>query len=137
MPELVDSSVWARRRHPMVSTWFAAQLRANAIAICDQVRLELLHSARNLAEFRTLQAGLDVLPVAPINQAEWTRVVNVYESLAGIRPQWHRSVKVSDLVIAAAAEAAGLVLVHYDKDFDAIGAVTKQPMRWVTAQGTL
>ncbi len=137
MPELLDSSVWARRRHPLLSAWFAGQLRANAIAICDQVRIELLHSARTLVEFRTLRAGLDVLPLAPINQAEWTRAVNVFESLASIRPQWHRSVRVSDFIIAAAAEAAGMVLVHYDKDFDAIGAVTRQPMRWVAAQGTL
>jgi predicted nucleic acid-binding protein len=35
------------------------------------------------------------------------------------------------------AEAAGLTLVHYDKDFDAIGAVTGQSMRWAAPQGSL
>ncbi len=45
--------------------------------------------------------------------------------------------KHADLLIAACAEAAGLTLVHYDQDFDAIAAVTGQPMRWVAPQGSL
>jgi predicted nucleic acid-binding protein len=46
-------------------------------------------------------------------------------------------VKHADLIIAACAEAAGVTLVHCDEDFDAIGAATGQPMRWVAARGSL
>jgi len=40
-------------------------------------------------------------------------------------------VQPADLLIAAAAERAGLTLVHHDRDYDTIAEVTGQPARWV------
>jgi predicted nucleic acid-binding protein len=40
-------------------------------------------------------------------------------------------------LIAAAAESAGLPLVHYDRDFEAIAAITGQPTRWIAPPGSL
>ncbi|GMV07607.1 MAG: hypothetical protein AMXMBFR53_38820 [Gemmatimonadota bacterium] len=37
----------------------------------------------------------------------------------------------------AAAEAAGLTVLHYDADFDRIGEVTRQPTEWVVPRGTV
>lgn len=48
----------------------------------------------------------------------------------------HRTVKLGDLVIAAAAEHAGLVVLHYDLDFERIAGITDQPMEWVVPAGT-
>jgi hypothetical protein len=48
-----------------------------------------------------------------------------------------RGRKVPDLLIAAAAEAPGLTVLHYDADFDRIAAVTGQPTEWVVAAGTV
>jgi len=45
-------------------------------------------------------------------------------------------VKIGDLIIAAAAERSGLVILHYDRDFDRIAEVTGQPVDWVAAPGT-
>jgi len=41
------------------------------------------------------------------------------------------------LLCAACAERAGLVLLHYDADFDAISSVTGQPSRWVVVRGSV
>ncbi len=137
MIQLLDTSVWAARRRPQVQKWFERQLLSREIAVCDQVRLELLHSTRNLTEFRTIRSSLAVLPYCPLDAQGCSRIIDVYELLAAVGPQWHRSVKHADLIVAACAEAAGLMLVHYDKDFDAIAAVTGQPTRWVAPQGSL
>jgi len=108
------------------------------IFICDQVKLELLHSARSGAEFNELRQQLDALENCPIGPAEWLRAIDVYRQLARRRPgAYHRSVKHADLLIAAAAEAREVTLVHYDGDYDAIQAITNQPMRWVMPRGTL
>ena len=40
----------------------------------------------------------------------------------------HRAVSVPDLLVAAAAELAGLTVLHDDKDFERIAAVTGQPI---------
>ena len=45
--------------------------------------------------------------------------------------------KVPDLLVAAAAEDAGLVVLHYDSDFDRIAAVTGQKCEWVIAPGSI
>jgi predicted nucleic acid-binding protein len=137
MPELVDISVWARQFHPQVQPWFQRQLVAGEVAICGPIRLELLHSARDLAEFQAKRLALDFLPEATIGPGEWARALQTYELLAGVGKQHHRSVRHSDLLIAVAAEAAGMTLVHYDHDFDAIHDVTGQAMRWVAPRGTL
>jgi len=49
----------------------------------------------------------------------------------------HRGAKLVDLVIAAAAEAAGLTVLHYDDDYDRIASVMRQPMEWVAPAGSL
>jgi predicted nucleic acid-binding protein len=49
----------------------------------------------------------------------------------------HRTVKLPDLLIAAAAEGADLILIHYDGDFDHIAGVTGQKAQWVAPHGSL
>ena len=44
--------------------------------------------------------------------------------------------KIADLIIAAVAERRGLVVLHYDRDYDRIAEVTDQPVEWVVARGT-
>jgi predicted nucleic acid-binding protein len=39
--------------------------------------------------------------------------------------------------ICAAAEAAGLVVLHYDHDFDLIADVTGQQTEWIVPGGTI
>jgi len=62
------------------------------------------------------------------------RARQVQRMLAG-RSQHGR--KIPDLLVAAAAEDAGLVVLHYDADFDRIAAVTGQECEWVVAPGTV
>ncbi len=45
--------------------------------------------------------------------------------------------QVPDLLIAAAAEEAGLTLLHYDADFNQIAQVTGQICQWVVPPGTI
>jgi len=40
-------------------------------------------------------------------------------------------------LIAAAAEANALIVLHYDADFDRIAAVTDQPVEWVVPAGSI
>ena len=49
----------------------------------------------------------------------------------------HRSVKINDLLIAAAAELAGVTVWHYDEDYDRISAITDQAVEWIAPRGSL
>jgi predicted nucleic acid-binding protein len=101
------------------------------------VRLELLASARNPDEFDALNDDLDALEQCAITEREWERALWIYGRLARQGGAYQRSVKHADLLVAAAAEAAGVGLVHYDEDFDRIAAITGQPTRWLAPRGSL
>ncbi len=49
----------------------------------------------------------------------------------------HRSVKLNDLLIAAAAELGGATVWHYDEDYDRIAELTGQPVEWIATRGSL
>lgn len=44
----------------------------------------------------------------------------------------HRGPSIPDLIIAATAELSGLTILHVDKDFDTIIAITGQPATRLT-----
>ena len=48
-----------------------------------------------------------------------------------------RGRKIPDLLIAAAAEANDLAVLHYDADFDRISTVTGQRCEWVVPAGSV
>jgi predicted nucleic acid-binding protein len=48
-----------------------------------------------------------------------------------------RGRKIPDLIIAAAAEATKLTVLHYDADFDRIAAVTGQACEWFVRAGSV
>ena len=48
-------------------------------------------------------------------------------------PQLHRGPSIPDLIIAATAELAGLIVLHVDNDFDVSAGVTEQPMERLAA----
>ncbi len=70
-----------------------------------------------------------------MDQGVLDRAVAVQDALAARSEQ--RGAKIADLLIAAAAEAAGLVVLHYDHDFDLIATVTGQPVEWVLPAGSV
>lgn len=137
MPEVLDTSVWGRRGHLAIREWFETAHAARQLVACDMLKLEALRTARSAREFRAIKDELAELPWCRIALPEFARALAIYEALAEQGGVHQRSVKHPDLLIAAAAESAGLTVVHYDEDYDRIGAVTGQPMRWVAPRGSL
>jgi hypothetical protein len=39
--------------------------------------------------------------------------------------------------VYAIRESAGIALLHYDDDYDAVAAITGQPTRWLAPKGSL
>jgi predicted nucleic acid-binding protein len=134
--DLADTSVWARSGKPGLEP-FVEAVEDGRIAVCDQVAMELLWSARDLADFRATESALLACPWFPIQPADWVEARRVFGELAARGPLHHRQVKIPDLLIAAVAARNGLTVLHYDADYDLIAGVTRQPTRWVAPRGTL
>ena len=129
--------MWTRAVGGELRTLFDEAVVAGQIATCAMVKLELLYSARNPQEFQAMRAELDALPDCPLEPAGWDRALHVYRQLADRGGLYQRSVRHPDLLIAAAAEDAGVPVLHYDEDYDRISAITGQPTEWLAPRGTL
>lgn len=136
---LADTSawVWTRAVGGELRVAFDEGLVEGQIATCDMVRLELLYSTRNNTEFTNLRSELDALPNCPIGTQQWKRALEVYERLAHQGGLHHRAVRHPDLLIAAAAEAARIPVLHYDEDYDRIADITEQDVRWLAPRGSI
>jgi predicted nucleic acid-binding protein len=136
--ELADTSAWSwQLRHPPLQADFARRVANGEIVTCRPVVLELLWQARDVSELAGMRDGFDTLRDLPVRRREWDRAADVMHALAERGPLHHRSAKMADLLIAAAAEAADVPVLHYDRHFDLIAEVTGQPVRALAPLGSL
>jgi len=132
----VDTSAWHHSGHPVVAARWRSELASDRLGLCDQVRLEILWSARSAADYDALAEELDALVPIPTAGSTFARALEVQQRLAHVGGL-HRSVKIADLIIAAAAEHAGAIVWHYDEDFERIAQITGQQMEWVAPPDSL
>jgi len=133
---LVDKSAYARMRFPEVTAVLAPHIAEGRVAICGVIELEILYSARSKSDLDAVRSELErALPSIPMEQRDFVRAADVMAELAA-RGQ-HRAAKLPDLLIAAVAERSGLVVLHYDEDFDRIAAITGQAVEWIAPRGSL
>jgi predicted nucleic acid-binding protein len=107
-------------------------LAAGVIAVCPVVELEFLFSARSLADrLRKQQLLREVFAWVPMSDRAYERAGEVQQRLTerGV----HRSAGPVDLLIAATAERADLIVLCDDRDFETVSAVTGQPVRRVSS----
>ena len=136
--QLADTSAWfIAKRAARAGEKFSDLVADGLIGTCSMVAFELLASARSGADFDEIQEEVEALRHYQIGQAQWRRALQVYRELAHQGGAHQRSVGHSDLLIAAAAEAADVELLHYDEDFERVAAITGQPTRWIAPRGSL
>jgi predicted nucleic acid-binding protein len=133
---LADKSALTRREtRTQVREVIEPLMLAGRLATCGIVDLELLYSAKSPAAYAELASLLRSLPRVPVTEVVVDRALGVQALLA--EGSQHRAVPLPDLLVAACAETAGLIVLHYDADFECIAAITGQPTRWVLPRGSI
>ena len=130
---LIDKSALVRlAASPDAAEW-ARRVERGLVRIATVTRLEVSYSARSGPELRAglRQPPMSSMPVEYLTPAIEDRAVEILALLAD-RGQ-HRAPSIPDLIIAATAELAGLTVLHLDKDFEVIAAVTGQPVERLSA----
>ena len=129
---LIDKSALVRLGSSPDSEDWARRIERGLVRITTVTRLEVGYSARSGADLRAglQKPPMSAMPVEYLTPAIEDRAVEVLTLLAD-RGQ-HRAPSVPDLIIAAAAELAGLTVLHCNKDFDLIASVTGQPAEWLS-----
>jgi hypothetical protein len=130
---LADTSAW--NRFGQSAPIWKERLASRLIATCEPVLLELLYSAKGRSDYRSLRSDLSLLPQLELNGHAARLALRTQSELAE-RSQ-HRGPAPVDLLVAAIAEVHGATVVHYDRHFDAIARVSRQPVEWLARRGTL
>lgn len=134
LTHLVDTSVITRLRRDSVRAAVEPLAAAGRLARAGITDLEIGYAARSAAEWDDAHAALDAFASIETSTEHVRRALQVQRLLAA---RHQRGRKVPDLLIAAAAEANDLVVLHYDADFDRIANVTGQLVEWVVPAGSV
>jgi predicted nucleic acid-binding protein len=133
---LLDTSAFTRWSHPEVGQRLNELHAAGVLATCSVIDLEVLFSVRSGEEHRLTRERRDITyDLVPLEQPTFNRAVEVQGLLADRGS--HRGASLPDLIVAAAAERAGLTVLHYDSDFDLIAGVTGQAVEWIATRGSV
>ena len=132
---LIDKSAWARLGDDGVAERWSGPLAAGRVAVTGVGMLEILVSSTSGAYFVDVRFELSMMPRVAVTEQIIDRALDVQGEMAGRGT--HRAPSPADLVLAACAEANGLTVLHYDKDFDLIAEVTGQPVQWVAPAGSV
>ncbi|MGV1009184.1 MAG: PIN domain-containing protein [Dermatophilaceae bacterium] len=131
---MLDTSVLTRLGQTAVRDVVEPLARAGRAARAGISDLEIGFSARNAGEWDELTSALSAFTLVETTAQHIQRARAVQRLLAATR---QRGRTIPDLLLAAAAEDAGLTVLHYDADFDLICAVTNQGCDWVISPGTI
>jgi predicted nucleic acid-binding protein len=134
LTHLVDSSVLRRLSRPMIRETIEPMVERGELARAGISDLEIGYSARTAGEWDQLADALEAFELVETSADHLRRARQVQRLLAS---KHQRGRKIPDLLIAAAAEARSLAVLHYDADFDRIAAVTGQPCQWVLPAGSV
>lgn len=123
---LIDKSALVRLGNSRDAAQWAGRVERGLVRITTTTRLEIGYSARTAVEARSVFATPPILmmPVEYLTPAIEDRALEVQLLLAN--QGQHRAPSIPDLIIAATAELAGLIVLHLDKDFDLIAELTGQ-----------
>lgn len=123
---LIDKSALVRPSQSADARAWASRVERGLVRITSLTRVEVGFSARSGTDLREAIAGAPLawMPTQHLTPKIEDRAIEVQQLLAD-RGQ-HRAPSIPDLLIAAAAELASLVVLHVDKDFEVIASMTHQ-----------
>lgn len=133
---IADTSARMRAGEPSIKEEWIAAVERDQLVTCSIVTMELLFAARDheaVAQTEKIEAALRQVPVtASVQRAAIGAVRELSERGAG----YHR-VPPPDVLIAAAAQDAGIGVLHYDRHYDRLADVLNFASVWVAPPGSL
>jgi len=134
---IADTSARARAGHPAVRETWAAALRARQIATCSITTLEMLYAARDADDVAGLEVDEATLRDVPVTVSVQRSAITALRELSRIGAAGYHRVKLPDALIAAAAQEAGIGVLHYDHHYDRLAEVLHFDSRWIADPGSL
>jgi predicted nucleic acid-binding protein len=133
---IADTSARVRTHLASVREQWEAAIKADQIVTCSIVTMELLFAARDgdgVAQVERVQA---TLRQAPVSASVQRAAIGAVRELARQGAGAHR-IPPPDILIAAAAQEAGIGVLHYDRHYDRLTDVLHFDSVWIAPPGSL
>jgi predicted nucleic acid-binding protein len=133
---IADTSARTRTTASGVRERWLAAVAADQIRTCTIITLEMSYSGRDEAgviEVQEIEASLRQVPVTASAQRA---AIGAMRELSQRGAGAHR-IPPRDILIAAAAQEAGVGVLHYDRHYDRLAEVLNFDSVWIAPPGSL
>jgi predicted nucleic acid-binding protein len=133
---LVDQSAFVRSGHHAVVDEYSTALLAGQLFLAPASELELMYSARDATDLDRVDASIGAYRRVDFDASLWTTARQVLRDLAAQGPL-HRRVALPDVLVAVAADAKQLDVLHYEAHYDRLSSVLTFDSVWIAPEGSL
>jgi predicted nucleic acid-binding protein len=133
---LADTSARVRTHLPSLREEWEAAVKADQIVTCSIVTMELLFAARDADSVAQTEKVQGTLRQAPVSSSVQRAAISAVRELAQRGAGAHR-IPPPDILIAAAAQEAGIGVLHYDRHYDRLTDVLHFDSVWIAPPGSL
>lgn len=131
-PVLADTSAWMQaRRDPKARSLLLAAVERGDVCWCWPVRYELTIDAGGPEGIAAVEGTLDGLREIPVDRGVQRAVIATMRKLAGGGSHGAHRFPLTDLTVAAAAQSAGIDILHFDRHLERLGDHLGVAAHWI------
>lgn len=131
-PVLADASAWMRaRRDPQARSQLLGAVERGDACWCWPVRYELMAGARGADGIAAVERTLEGLREIPVDRSVRRAVAATMRELAAAGSHGAHRYPLTDLTVAAAAQAAAIGILHFDQYLERLGHHLGVEAHWI------
>jgi predicted nucleic acid-binding protein len=132
-PVLADTSAWMQaRRDPRARDLLVDAAERDEVCWCWPVRYELMVDARRSEGIAAVERTLEGLREIPVDRSVQRAVLATMRELAATGSHGAHRFPLTDLTVAAAAQNAGIGILHFDQHLERLGGHLGIEARWIS-----
>lgn len=132
-PVLADTSTWMQaRRDTRARDLLLGAIERDDIRWCWPVRYELMVDARGSEGIAAVERTLEGLREIPVDRSVQRAVLTTMRELAAGGSHGAHRFPLTDLTVAAAAQNAGVGILHFDQHLERLGDHLGVAAHWIS-----
>lgn len=132
-PVLADTSAWMHaRRDAKARDLLLGAIERGEVRWCWPVRYELMVDARGADGIAAIERTLESLREVPVDRGVQRAVLATMRELAAAGSHGAHRFPLTDLTVAAAAQHAGIDILHFDQHLERLGERLGVESRWIS-----
>ena len=133
-PMLADTSAWMQsRKDTKTRNLLLAAIERDEVRWCWPVRYELMVDARGSDGIAAVERTLDGLREVPVDRGVQRAVLATMRELAADGSHGAHRFPLTDLTVAAAAQHAGIGILHFDQHLERLGQHLGVESCWIVS----